>query len=117
MKSKILVWLCLGLVFGAFLHFTCHIGTEKKDVSNTVKDRIVYMNVDELRVKARNGDKSAYKYLKEYFHRKGHSEEIFYFISEDCFVPIVSFWLLAPISQMIHNFRYAFDRGNCFGVP
>ena len=79
MKSKILVWLCLGLVFGAFLHFTCHIGTEKKDVSNTVKDRIVYMNVDELRVKARNGDKSAYKYLKEYFHRKGHSEEIFYY--------------------------------------
>ena len=79
MKSKILVWLCLGLVFGAFLHFTCHIGTEEKDVSNTVKDRIVYMNVDELRVKARNGDKSAYKYLKEYFHRKGHSEEIFYY--------------------------------------
>lgn len=37
------------------------------------------MNVDELRVKARNGDKSAYKYLKEYFHRKGHSEEIFYY--------------------------------------
>lgn len=79
MKSKILVWLCLGLVFGAFLHFTCHIGMEKKDVPNTVKDRIVYMNVDELRIKARNGDKQAYKYLKEYFQRKGHSEEIFYY--------------------------------------
>ena len=52
---------------------------EEKDVSNTVKDRIVYMNVDELRIKARNGDKQAYKYLKEYFQRKGHSEEIFYY--------------------------------------
>ena len=78
MRKQILFWLCLGFVFGWTLSSQFHI-KKNKVCSYIEKDTLIYKNVDDLRVQAINGNIQAYKYLKKYFQRKGHPEEIFYY--------------------------------------
>ena len=64
--KNIFLFACLGFAVGFVLSSQYHIG-KKQDVSSyTVRDTLIYKNVDDLRSQARNGNMQAYKYLKKY---------------------------------------------------
>lgn len=77
--KNIFLFACLGFAVGFVLSSQYHIG-KKQDVSSyTVRDTLIYKNVDDLRSQARNGNMQACKYLKKYFIKTGHPEEILYY--------------------------------------
>ena len=77
--KNIFLFVCLGFAVGFVVSSQYHIEKKQDVVSYTVRDTLIYKNVDDLRIQARNGNMQAYIYLKKYFLKTGHPEEILYY--------------------------------------
>ena len=71
MRKKLFFWLCLGFIFGWALSSQFYIRKIHEVCSYIEKDTLIYKNVDDLRVQAKNGNMQAYKYLKKNFDLYG----------------------------------------------
>lgn len=68
--KNIFLFVCLGFAVGFVVSSQYHIEKKQDVVSYTVRDTLIYKNVDDLRIQARNGNMQAYIYLKNIFLRQ-----------------------------------------------